>query len=448
MHDTDTRHRRRATTSTVDIAGLTRVEGEGSLRLRVRDGEVVEAGAPRDLRGAALLRAARRGPDAGRGHRHRRPHLRDLPGRLPDDRGPRLRGRLRHRDRPRRPGAPPPALLRRVDREPRPPRLPPPPARLPRLRERARAGPRPSRCRRVRARAQEGRQPARRARSAAGRSIRSRSGSAASRARSDASEITALRGAADRGARDRPGDGRPGRRPRHARRSSATAASGRAPPPDRIPDERGPDRLDRRHRHRPDRLALDVQRGAGRLVERAPGARPRRRARTCSGRCAADHPRPPTGSIRSRPSALARTGLAAEIAVNPYRSIVARAIELVDATAEALDIIDAYQPPDAPARRLAAGAGQRGVGDRGAARDALPRATSSTTRDSSRTPRSCRRPARTRPPSRPTWPPSRRRSSTCRTSEATHRIEQLIRSYDPCISCATHFLDLTVEGGR
>jgi coenzyme F420-reducing hydrogenase alpha subunit len=29
--------------------------------------------------------------------------------------------------------------------------------------------------------------------------------------------------------------------------------------------------------------------------------------------------------------------------------------------------------------------------------------------------------------------------------EATLRIEQLVRSYDPCISCATHFLDLSVE---
>jgi coenzyme F420-reducing hydrogenase alpha subunit len=29
--------------------------------------------------------------------------------------------------------------------------------------------------------------------------------------------------------------------------------------------------------------------------------------------------------------------------------------------------------------------------------------------------------------------------------EATLRIEQLIRSYDPCISCATHFLDLSIE---
>ena len=30
--------------------------------------------------------------------------------------------------------------------------------------------------------------------------------------------------------------------------------------------------------------------------------------------------------------------------------------------------------------------------------------------------------------------------------EATSRLEQLIRCYDPCISCATHFLDLEVVG--
>ena len=29
--------------------------------------------------------------------------------------------------------------------------------------------------------------------------------------------------------------------------------------------------------------------------------------------------------------------------------------------------------------------------------------------------------------------------------ELTRRCEQAIRNYDPCISCATHFLDLTVE---
>ena len=29
--------------------------------------------------------------------------------------------------------------------------------------------------------------------------------------------------------------------------------------------------------------------------------------------------------------------------------------------------------------------------------------------------------------------------------ELTHRCEQAIRNYDPCISCATHFLDLRVS---
>jgi coenzyme F420-reducing hydrogenase alpha subunit len=30
-------------------------------------------------------------------------------------------------------------------------------------------------------------------------------------------------------------------------------------------------------------------------------------------------------------------------------------------------------------------------------------------------------------------------------AELTHRCEQAIRNYDPCVSCAAHFLDLTVE---
>jgi coenzyme F420-reducing hydrogenase alpha subunit len=29
--------------------------------------------------------------------------------------------------------------------------------------------------------------------------------------------------------------------------------------------------------------------------------------------------------------------------------------------------------------------------------------------------------------------------------ELAHRCEQTIRNYDPCISCATHFLQLEVE---
>ena len=32
--------------------------------------------------------------------------------------------------------------------------------------------------------------------------------------------------------------------------------------------------------------------------------------------------------------------------------------------------------------------------------------------------------------------------------EATRRCEQLIRNYDPCISCATHFLKLNIQRGE
>ena len=33
----------------------------------------------------------------------------------------------------------------------------------------------------------------------------------------------------------------------------------------------------------------------------------------------------------------------------------------------------------------------------------------------------------------------------CNDAEATRRCEHLIRNYDPCISCATHFLTLKID---
>ena len=96
------------------------------------------------------------------------------------------------------------------------------------------------------------------------------------------------------------------------------------------------------------------------------------------------------------------TGLAGEIRRNPYWSIAARAVELVHATAEAIDIVDGYRPPDRPRRAVDAAARRRRVGDRGPARACCSTTTRSTSAGGSRRPRSSRRPARTRPPSRPT----------------------------------------------
>jgi coenzyme F420-reducing hydrogenase alpha subunit len=142
--------------------------------------------------------------------------------------------------------------------------------------------------------------------------------------------------------------------------------------------------------------------------------------------------------------ALERSGALDSIRRNPYRSIVARAVELVHVCAEALDIIDGYARPDAPAVAytprpgVAAWATEapRGllfhryvVGDDGkvAAATIVP--------PTSQNQAAIEADLATFAPEVLDLP----------MSEATHRLEQLIRSYDPCISCATHFLDLSVE---
>jgi coenzyme F420-reducing hydrogenase alpha subunit len=143
-------------------------------------------------------------------------------------------------------------------------------------------------------------------------------------------------------------------------------------------------------------------------------------------------------------AALRRTGLAGQIATNPYRSIVARAIELVDATAEALDIVEAYERPDAPATAWKPGPGRaawateapRGLifhayelDDRGLVAQAQIVPPTSQNQAAIEADLAAFAP----------------RILDLPHDEATLRIEQLIRSYDPCISCATHFLDLSVE---
>ncbi len=142
--------------------------------------------------------------------------------------------------------------------------------------------------------------------------------------------------------------------------------------------------------------------------------------------------------------ALERTGLREAIRTNIYWSIAARAVELLHALAEARQIIDAYRPPAAPAvawsprpgRAAWATEAPRGllfhhyeVDERGliaAARIVPP---------TSQNQAAIEQDLALFAPGVLDLPPA----------EATLRLEQLIRSYDPCISCATHFLDLTIE---
>ncbi len=143
-------------------------------------------------------------------------------------------------------------------------------------------------------------------------------------------------------------------------------------------------------------------------------------------------------------AALASTGLAREIAVNPYRSIVARAVELVHAAAEALEIIDAYEPPRAartawePGQASAAWATEA---PRGLIFHAYELDADGLVAHAQIVPPTSQNQAAIEA-DLAAFAPS---VLGLPHAEATLRIEQLIRSYDPCISCATHFLDLHVE---
>jgi coenzyme F420-reducing hydrogenase alpha subunit len=129
---------------------------------------------------------------------------------------------------------------------------------------------------------------------------------------------------------------------------------------------------------------------------------------------------------------------------NPFRGIVVRAIETVYACEEAIRIIEQYEPPPEPRVNAAIRAGvghacteaPRGIlyhryeigGDGGVIS------------------------ARIVPP---TSQNQKRREDDLRAllpsiahlaeEELARRCEQAIRNYDPCISCATHFLRLTLE---
>jgi sulfhydrogenase subunit alpha len=130
---------------------------------------------------------------------------------------------------------------------------------------------------------------------------------------------------------------------------------------------------------------------------------------------------------------------------NPFQSIVVRSVEILYACDEALRLMDEYTMPDNPAVVVEPRAGigyacteaPRGslyhyyrIDDEGIIRDAK------------------------------IVPPTSQNQQTIESdlyemvsanlhlpkAELTGRCEQTIRNYDPCISCATHFLQLHIEG--
>jgi coenzyme F420-reducing hydrogenase alpha subunit len=130
---------------------------------------------------------------------------------------------------------------------------------------------------------------------------------------------------------------------------------------------------------------------------------------------------------------------------NPFKSIIVRSVETVFACDEALRLIEGYEPPDRPAVEVEPKAG-RGHGCTEAPRGILYHRY---TLDSDGTILEAR-----------IVPPTSQNQKTIENDlwrfvpqniglpddELTWRCEQAIRNYDPCISCATHFLRLEVEG--
>ena len=128
---------------------------------------------------------------------------------------------------------------------------------------------------------------------------------------------------------------------------------------------------------------------------------------------------------------------------NPFRSIVVRAVELVYAADEALRLIEAYEEPDAPAVELEPRAGV-GYGCTEAPRGILYHRYEL---DDAGTILSAKIVPPTSQNQRTIEEDLRgvaERSLELPDEELRIRCEQTIRNYDPCISCATHFLDLEV----
>jgi coenzyme F420-reducing hydrogenase alpha subunit len=144
--------------------------------------------------------------------------------------------------------------------------------------------------------------------------------------------------------------------------------------------------------------------------------------------------------------AAAEAGLDA-VCRNPFRSIIVRAVEVVYAIDEAIRIIDTYEPPPRPSVEVPPRA-RTGHGATEAPRGLLYHRY---TLDADGTVTDAR-----------LVPPTAQNQGAIEedlrrvvqaalddgdpgTTELTALCERAIRNHDPCISCSTHFLDLTVE---
>jgi coenzyme F420-reducing hydrogenase alpha subunit len=130
---------------------------------------------------------------------------------------------------------------------------------------------------------------------------------------------------------------------------------------------------------------------------------------------------------------------------NPFTGIVVRSLEVLLAIEEALRIIDDYEPPGKPAVEFQprAGIGQAITeAPRGILYHRYETDTAGMIRDAVITPPTSQNQLQMEHDLVRIAP----QLVALPDSEAALRAEHVIRNYDPCISCATHFLKLKVEG--
>ena len=136
-------------------------------------------------------------------------------------------------------------------------------------------------------------------------------------------------------------------------------------------------------------------------------------------------------------------GLGREVR-NPFKSIIVRSVELVYACEEALRILEAYEVPDKPCVDVVPKAGA-GYGCTEAPRGILYHRYRLNERgtiiDASIVPPTSQNLKTIEADLWEFVPPH----LEMQKERLQWRCEQLVRSYDPCISCATHFLKLQIE---
>lgn len=129
---------------------------------------------------------------------------------------------------------------------------------------------------------------------------------------------------------------------------------------------------------------------------------------------------------------------------NQFKSLIARGLETLYALDHALELIAAYERPDAPAVEVTPRAGQ-GHGCTEAPRGILYHAYETDDAGLIRKAAIVPPTAQNQPQIEEDLAAFAPRILHLPQEEMTLRCEQLIRNYDPCISCATHFLRLQIE---